>query len=490
MLAGAPLAGYDATVEHCPGRESVSMLSLHVRQGPRHCDGLTRREAVRVGAVGLGGLSLPGLLALQKASAASAANSPRVRARSVILLFLSGGPSHLDMFDLKPGAPAEIRGTYCPVATTVPGTQIGEHLPRLARLAHRYALVRSVSHPDGNHPAAVYWMMVGSPIQRPAPQGISMSREDRPHPGSILSMLRPARRGLPPFVMVPEAISPVGPERPGQHAGFLGAAFDPYRVNSDPNRPDFSPGVLGPSPQVAGTRLDMRRRLLAQVSRQARYLEQVSAGRTLDPHYVRAFDLISSPAAQRAFDTAAEPDATRARYGRHIFGQSCLLARRLVEAGVRLVHVNWVRHDNGSGGQGYDSHRDHLNWARTELLPPTDSGLSALLEDLADRGLLDETLVILMGEFGRTPRFNSIGGRDHWPHCFSVLLAGGGVRGGLVHGASDRIGAYPTSCPVSPQDLTATLFHCLGVDPNTTIYDLQHRPITLVEGRAVQQLLG
>jgi uncharacterized protein (DUF1501 family) len=204
---------------------------------------------------------------------------------------------------------------------------------------------------------------------------------------------------------------------------------------------------------------------------------------------VRAFDLLSSPAAQRAFDINAEPARTRDRYGRHVFGQSVLLARRLVEAGVRLVHVNWVRHDNAKGGQGYDSHRDHLNWAKTELLPPTDAAFAALLEDLTERGLLEETLLIMMGEFGRTPRFNPSGGRDHWPSCFSVVLAGGGVKGGRLHGASDRIGAYPTSSPVTPQDLMATLYHSLGVDPHTIIYDLQHRPYVLVEGSPLHSLL-
>jgi hypothetical protein len=461
------------------------MLSLRVSQGTRHCDGLTRREALRAGAVGLGALTLPDLLRRQS----SAATPRAARARSVIMLFLSGGPSHLDMFDLKPDAPEEIRGTFRPAATNVSGVRISEHLPHTARVADKVAILRSVTHPNGNHPAAAYWMMVGSPMTRPAPQIVTMSREDRPHPGAALSLLLPPRRGLPPFVMVPEAISPVGPERPGQHAGFLAASHDPYRVNSDPNRRDFSPGVLGPDPGVPAERLHDRRALLAQVGRQARYLEESSVARSLDPYYTRAFDLISSPVAQRAFDIGAEPAAVRDRYGRHIFGQSVLLARRLVEAGVRLVHVNWVRHDNGPGGQGYDSHRNHLAWASNELLPPTDAAFAALVEDLADRGLLDETLVILTGEFGRTPRFNREGGRDHWPHCFSVVLAGGGVRGGQVYGASDRIGAYPTANPVMPQDLTATLYHCLGVNPHTTIYDLQHRPYALVEGTPLHALL-
>jgi hypothetical protein len=464
------------------------MLRLKVNQGARHCDGLTRRDVLRIGAVGLGGLTLPALLRLGQ-TAAAAPTAPQARARSVILLFLSGGPSQLDMWDLKPDAPEEIRGTFRPIATNVPGVCISEHMPRMAAVADRYAILRSVRHTTGNHPAAAYWMMVGSPIARTAPQVVSMSREDRPHPGAVLAQRLPPRQGLPPFVMVPEAISPVGPERPGQHAGFLGAAYDPYRVNSDPNSPNYSPGALAPDQALSGRRLDARRQLLRQVSEQGRHLEQAAVARTLDPYYSRAFDLISSPAAQRAFDVAAESAATRDRYGRHIFGQSVLLARRLVEAGVRLVHVNWVRHDNGPGGQGYDSHRDHLAWARTELLPPTDAAFAALIEDLSARGLLDETLVVMMGEFGRTPRFNSNGGRDHWPNCFSVVMAGGGIRGGQVYGSSDRMGAYPTSNAVTPQDLMATLYHCLGIDPHGLIHDLQNRPYTLAEGSPVQAIL-
>jgi hypothetical protein len=463
-----------------------SMLTLRAHDGVRHCDGLTRREMLRAGAIGLGGLSLPALLRLQQASASPARKG---RARSVIMLFLSGGPSQLDTFDLKPTAPAEIRGTFRPVATNVPSLRICEHLPRLARHADIYAIIRSMAHNDANHPAASYMMMVGSPIGRKAPQNVTMSREDRPHPGSAAAKLLGARPGVPAFVMAPEAISPVGPERPGQHAGFLGAAYDPYRVNSDPNLPDYAPGNLGPRDDVPRLRLDERRELLHAVAMKAHQLDRTAAGQVLDPYYVKAFDLISSRAAQRAFDIAAESDRTRDRYGRHVFGQSVLLARRLVEAGVRLVHVNWVRHDNAKGGQGYDSHRNHLEWSKTELMPPMDAAVASLLEDLSDSGLLDETLVLLIGEFGRTPRFNKDGGRDHWPSCFSVLLAGGGVRGGQVYGASDKIAAYPTSNPVSPQDLMATLYHCLGIDPHVTLYDLQHRPFVLVEGNPVRGLL-
>jgi hypothetical protein len=459
------------------------MLSLTCRRGVRHCDGLTRREVLRAGAVGLGGLTLPALLRLEQAAAAA---GRKARARSVVLLFLNGGPSQLDMWDLKPEAPEEIRGTFKPIATNVTGTRISEHLPRLARLADKYTIVRSMSHTTGNHPAAAYWMMVGSPIARNAPQVVTMSREDRPHPGAVLAKLLPTPRSVPAFVMAPEAISPVGPERPGQHAGFLGAPFDPYRVNSDPNLPDYSPGALHLGADVPASRLRGRRRLLDRIDAAA---VRLARDGTLDSYAARAFDLVSSPRAQRAFDVSAEPDRVRDRYGRHVFGQSVLLARRLVEAGVRLVHVNWVRHDNAKGGQGYDSHRRHLEWCRDELLPPTDRACASLLEDLSDRGLLDETLVLIVGEFGRTPRFNKEGGRDHWPKCFSVVLAGGGVKGGQVYGASDKTAAFPVSNPVSPQDLIATLYHCLGVNPHTVIHDPQQRPYALVEGKPLTALL-
>jgi hypothetical protein len=461
------------------------MLSLHVSNGTRPCDGISRRELLRVGALGLGGLTLPGLLQLERAGAAD-----RPRARSVIVLFLSGGPSHLDMWDLKPEAPAEIRGTFRSTASRVPGLRLSEHLPGTAGVMDHCCVIRSMQHGNNNHPAAAFWMMVGMPMTRAAPQIVTMSREDRPHPGSVVAKLLPSSPQLPPFVMVPEAISPVGPERPGQHAGFLGAAYDPYRVNSDANSEAYSPGSLQPGADVPASRIDHRRALLTQVGEHARYLDATAPAQVLNPYYSRAFDLVSSPAAQRAFDVAAEPDHVRDRYGRHIFGQSVLLARRLVEAGVRLVHVNWVRHDNGSGGQGYDSHRNHLDWCRTELLPPTDRAFAALVADLHQRGLLDETLVVMMGEFGRTPRFNASGGRDHWASCFSVMLAGGGVRGGMVHGASDRIGAYPTTNPVYPQDLMATVYQSLGIDPHATIYDLQHRPLTLMEGEPVRAILA
>jgi hypothetical protein len=394
------------------------------------------------------------------------------------------------MWDLKPEAPEEIRGTFRPIATNVPGIDICEHMPRMARLADKYAIVRSVHHLQSNHPAAAYWMMIGSPIARPANEAGAMSRLDRPHPGSALArVLGPRAANVPPFVMLPEAMQPNGPERSGQHAGFLGAAFDPYRINSDPNLPDYSPGALGLPADLTPERLGDRRALLDRLGAEGRLRDCGEPPEDFQVQYGRAFDLIASPAVQSAFDIAAEPASVRDRYGRHVFGQSVLLARRMVEAGVRLVHVNWVRHDNGKGGQGYDSHRNHLEWAKDQLLPPTDAAFSSLVEDLDVRGLLDETLVIMMGEFGRTPKFNNAGGRDHWPQCFSVVLAGGGIRGGQVHGASDKAAAYPALDPVTPGDLLATLYHCLGVDPRTMIHDAQNRPYVLAEGEPLLTLL-
>ncbi len=452
-----------------------------------HRSAISRRELLRVGALGVGGLSLPGLLRCEQAHASTAAHPSR--AKSVIVLFLSGGPAHMDMWDMKPNAPAEIRGTFRPTSTNVPGIQVSEHLPGMARNADKYAILRAVHHKTSSHPAACYWMMVGSAIARPVPESNRLSREDRPHLGSALAKVLGPRSDLPACVMVPEAIQPNGPVRSGQHAGFLGPAYDPYLVHSDPNLADYSPGPIGLLDGLSPRRLQARLKMLDAWQGSAADPVHASEVARFDTYYQRACDLVSSPAAQKAFRIDEEPDATRDRYGRHVFGQSVLLARRLIEAGVRLVHVNWVRHDGGKGGQGYDSHRDHLAWAKKELLPPTDAAFTALLDDLDERGLLDETLVLMMGEFGRTPRFNKNAGRDHWPHCFSAVLAGGGIRGGQVHGASDKIGAYPVDDAVSPDDIIATVLHRLGIDPHTTIYDLQARPHRLVEGTPISAIL-
>jgi uncharacterized protein (DUF1501 family) len=304
--------------------------------------------------------------------------------------------------------------------------------------------------------------------------------------GAVLARRLGPRGAVPPFVMVPEFISPVGVARVGQHAGFLGPRYDPYLIASDPSAPGYSAGMIRRDASLSVARLADRRALLAG-------LEKAGAG-DLDVYRAQAIDLVASAAAQKAFDLSQEPARTRDRYGRHTFGQSALVARRLIEAGVRLVQVNFVRHDNGKGGQGYDSHGvppnpPHLRWAKDELLPPTDAAFAALVEDLADRGLLAETLVVMMGEFGRTPRFNQNGGRDHWSRCYSLVVAGGGIPGGRVYGASDASAALPVRDPVSPEDLVATVYHLLGVDHRARMDDLQGRPVPLVEGTPVAGLL-
>ena len=468
------------------------MLRLETRGGVRLCDGVTRRELLRVGAVGLGGLSLPGLLR----AGSTAAGAPKAgrgfgRAKSVIVFATNGGTGQMDSFDPKPDAPLEVRGPYKGAPTNVPGVRINEDLPRLAKLADKYALLRAVNHNVTIHPSAIYLTLCGDHLPRAVtPESATGSRDDRPHFGSVLTKVRPGKRDLPGFVLLPAAMGPNGPDWPGQFAGFLGAAHDPYRLNSDPNLKSYSPGALAADPELPAVRVGGRRELLGQLARQADYLEKQEAVRALDPHYAKAFDLIASPAAQKAFDLSAESDATRDRYGRHYAGQSLLLARRLVEAGVRLVQVNWMRSNiGGRGGPGFDTHRNCFELIKKNLYPPTDAAFSALLQDLGGRGLLDETLVVFCNEFGRTPKLNAQGGRDHWPWCYSVLLAGGAIKGGVAYGASDKIGAYPAADPVGPKDVLATLYHCLGVDPETTMYDHLRRPHKLVEGRPIQGIL-
>ncbi|MGV3723726.1 MAG: DUF1501 domain-containing protein [Actinomycetota bacterium] len=446
----------------------------------------TRREMlVRFGEAGFG-LSLPLLLQ----SAPATASGGFGKARSCILLFLSGGASQYETFDLKPDGPLDYRGTFKPIRTNVAGIDICEHLPLLARQAHRYSVIRSMSHTEGSHPAGCYWMITGRKYPRGAAKAAAMSRDDHPHYGSVLTAVRPVESGaVPTFVTLPEQINPNGPIRAGQHAGFLGSAYDPMVVNADPNAPDFTAGELTIQEGLTEGRVLRRRALLSQANLRARIEEEEGAQADLQPHYARAFDLLTGGRAAHAFNVGQETAATRERYGRHIFGQSVLAARRLVESGVRLVAVNWVRHDDGAGGQGWDSHSKHLEWSKDELLPPTDRAASALLTDLADRGLLDETLVIMTGEFGRTPKFNAGGGRDHWPNVFSVLAAGGGIRGGQVYGASTPDGAYPAVDKCTPADLAATLYHCLGVSPTAEIYDRTNRPFPVAEGEVLRTLL-
>jgi hypothetical protein len=393
-----------------------------------------------------------------------------------------GGPSHLDTWDLKPNAPAEVRGPFRGIATSVPGLSISEHFPRLASRAHQYAVVRSMTHTDPAHLSPVHHLMTGRVAPKPNSDADGASRFDAPCIGAVVRKTSPASGPLPAAVTLPWAVShPSAPGgvAPGQSGGWLGPAFDPFLVTGNPNSPGFRvAGLTGPA-DVPGSRLLHRSDLLRSLDRAAPQNGSYAQLRQ------RALDLLASPRVSGAFDLALESAATRDKYGRHAHGQSCLLARRLVEAGTRLVTVNFP--DDGQAF--WDTHGNNFPSLQNRLMPPADQGFAALLDDLDARGLLGETLVVWVGEFGRTPRIES-GGRQHWPRCYSAVLAGGGVRGGSAYGSSDKIGAYPADNPVSPADLTATMYHALGIDPQSPTFDRLGRPLTLTEGRPLLGIFG
>jgi hypothetical protein len=461
-------------------------------KGPhqRLCDGISRRDFLQLGAIGPLGLSLPGLLAAAPGRPAGASHFGR--ARRCILLFLTGGAPQLDTFDLKPDAPAEYRGEFQPIASNVPGIFLSEEFPRLARHLDQCCLVRSVTHGDRVHTTAGYTMLTGA--VHPQANGRSAADirpgpHDRPHLGALLARARASTNGLPVFASLPEVIRDAGVNTyPGLDGGLLGKRFAPFRIEATPDRSAFQlPDVLLPG-DITADRLADRRTLLDRVNRQLNAVEARSAVGDLDAWYQRAFALMRSRAVQEAFDLRREPDRLRADYGRHLFGQGCLLARRLIEAGIALVSVYW-HYEGPEDSPVWDTHQNNFPHLRRRLMPPTDHALAALLGDLGQRGLLDETLVICMGEFGRTPRVNKHGGRDHWAAVQSVLLAGAGVRRGSVYGASDRLGAFPLDRPVSPADLTATFLHLLGVPLDFEIRDQTDRPMAACSGQPIVGLI-
>jgi hypothetical protein len=433
------------------------------------------------------GISLPRLLAAAEAARDSGL---RPRADACIVIFLNGGPSHLDMWDMKPEAPREIRGEFRPIATTAPGIQLCEHLPRLARVMHNAALVRSMHHGVNNaHALAVYTAMTGHD-RGDANIIVGESSEDHPAPGAVLAKLRPPGRDSIPYVALPYRTKEGagGPPQPGFSGGFLGQVHDPFWVLEDPNGPGFALPELtlqsGISPERLRLRSDLARRLEAQFAR-----AHTEPGiRAVGRFHERALELLTSADAQRAFRIQAEPDETRDAYGRNIYGQSVLLARRLIEAGTRAVTISWAPDANAT----WDTHGSNFKKLRDPLLPQLDAACASLLSDLEQRGLLDRTLVVVMGDFGRTPKVNgNDGGRDHWNNCYSLLLAGGGVKGGHVHGASDRAGAVPAADPVTPGDIIATIYHLLGIDPAHEIHDQLGRPFPVVRrGEVVRGLLA
>ncbi|SIO12496.1 Protein of unknown function [Singulisphaera sp. GP187] len=400
--------------------------------------------------------------------------------RSCILIFYYGGPSHLDTWDMKPNAPREVRGEFRSIATNVPGIQVSEHLPHSARVVDRLAIIRSLHHPMTNHNAAAFAALSGRSPAKGDLELLANDRNDPPCLGSVLSHELLERPGLPTFVALPHVMHNVV-KLPGQVAGFLGSAHDPFQVTSDPNAPDFRLDELELPGNVSLDRLGHREAMLQQV-------ERATPTHDLDAYREKAVRLLHSDAVRRAFRLDNEDPKLRDQYGRTKHGQSLLLARRLVEAGVRFVTVN----DHETNGQvaNWDAHQDVFPRLKNDLLPPADRAFATLIEDLTRRGLLDSTLVIALGEFGRTPKLNAQGGRDHWPHCYSAVLAGGGVRGGTVYGASDKLGAYPDLDGVSPGDLAATLLWRFGLEPKSEVRDLSGRPYPLAEGQPLRSLFA
>lgn len=467
------------------------MLELHLPVGGKLCDRITRRKLLEVGAFSAIGLTLPGLLRAEAAAASPERErrpGPAGTARSCIILFLNGGPSHLDTWDMKPDAPAEVRGEFRPIPTTADGIQICEHLPRLARHGREFALLRSVHHRVSNaHAMAVYLALTGDD-RGDATVAVGAGPSDFPAIGSVASRVYPPRRSMVPYVCLPYRTreGAGGPPQPGFYGGWLGRQFDPLFIEKDPNAPDFAIPELTLS-EDAARRIELRRRLLRTVNARLDALLRDGGFAALDAFQQRALDLLVSPETRRAFDLEREPPAVRARYGRNIYGQSTLLARRLIEAGCRVVTLSWAPDANAT----WDTHGANFARLKDPLLPQLDAALSSLLADLADRGLLQETLIVCMGEFGRTPRINASAGRDHWPACYSVLMAGGGVVGGRVVGQSDTLGAEPVENPITPQDIVATIYTLLGISPETEFRDPMDRPLRILNGpgRFLQELV-
>jgi hypothetical protein len=463
-------------------------------------DRVTRREWLRVGGLSALGLSLPALLQ-PAAGQAIAAESPRPagslgstfgKAKNVIFLWLQGGPPQHETFDPKPDAPVDIRGPFRPIATNVPGIRYCELLPRTARHADKLAVIRSLSTRDDNHDVSGYWLLTGYPYGPGSARQIKPT--DWPYFGSIVKMLRPSQKlpaltsvWIPDVMRLNDNVTPAG-----QTAGFLGKQWEPERFVGDPALPGYQIEGLATNGDMTTARIDRRRDLVSQLNRSFERTCRSEALQTWDRQSLQAFDLITSGKARAAFDLGKEADKTRDRYGRYTWGQSCLLARRLVEAGVRLVHVNWAREpgDSAVDNPMWDTHAQNADRLQDTLCPMFDVSFDALMADLAGRGLLAETLVVVIGEFGRTPRINKQGGRDHWGHVFSMALAGAGIRGGQVIGASDKNGAYPVTDPIRGGDLTATIFHLLGIDPGGMFRDKADRPHPITQGQPIAVALG
>ncbi len=455
---------------------------------------LNRRDAMlELGQFGLGALTLPGLL-----RAAEERPARRARAKSCILLFLWGGPPQQDLWDMKPDAPQGIRSHFKPIRTRVPGIDVCDRMPLLARHTDKLAVVRSVTHPSNEHEAGVYHMLTGKPNPALRVPTNQRKRSDFPNVAGVTSYFTPPGI-MPASVTIPQPIGHDGVTYAGTHAGFLGPRYDPLELRGA-HRAGEAPFALAPPPDVGPRRMQARHSLLGRIEARERALQNHPHARSLASFHEQAMRIVSSPVAKRAFDVSREAPAVRDRYGRNPYGDCFLLSRRLIEAGVRLVTFNWLYvtksgtianvWDNHGGTAALGSVSGYAMLEADYCIPPLDRGLSALLDDLKERGLLDETLVVAMGEMGRTPKINKDQGRDHWGAAQSVLLAGGGIRGGQVYGATDKQAAYVKDNPVRPEDLLATVYHAFGLSPDREVHEKDGRPVRISEGRPVTALFG
>jgi hypothetical protein len=446
-----------------------------------------RRFCTTVGAFGL---SLPWLL---RSEARLRASGQASRPRSLILLFLYGGPSHIDTWDMKPDAPVEYRGEFRPIQTTVPGLHICEHLPRMSQLARHYSVIRTLHHVNRNHQPAGCWMLTGVNPRSDNASQLRPRPDDPPAVGSLAVRIAAARpTTVPPFVMMPARLFDQGAHFQGQTAGWLGSAYDPLMILQDPSDPTFHVDGFDIREEITPERLQNRRNLLHTLD--GGLFDREPPTQPMTEYQQQAFDLITGSRGRSAFDLDQEPAAVRERYGQSRFGQGCLLARRLIEAGARVVTVSDC---TMAGHHEWDTHNSNFTRLRDVLLPRFDQAYSALMRDLLERGLLEDTVVYAGGEFGRTPRvgqvFSTAGatrdGRDHYPNCFSGVIAGGRIRPGIIHGASDSKAASPTRDPVTPEDLVATLLAAMGLDPEAIITTRDNRPQIAAHGRPVAGLL-
>lgn len=461
------------------------MLSI-VDSSVKLCDGVSRREILR--AAGAGFLGLPAIAGRWSVADQQQA-SPK---NACIVLFLMGGPAQHSTWDPKPAAPAEVRGQFGPIATTVPGIEISELMPGTATLMDRIAILRAVVTDDNAHSSSGYAMMTGTPhLPRNAENANPGPPNNWPTMASVVDHLYTGHRLLPASVRLPHQIFNTDQSIwPGQDSGWLGYASDPWLFKCEPGSANFDVPQFRLQADVSLGRLDQRHTLLEQIESKLQFAEKRGAVDSYSDRRMQAFDLLSSPTARGACDLQRESDQVRDQYGRGQFGQSVLLSRRLVETGVKFVQVNWFRSaDEPMSNPCWDSHVDETNRLKNVLVPPFDRAYSALLSDLKQRGLLDSTLVVVMSEFGRSPKLDVNAGRGHWGHVFSVALAGGGIRGGTVCGASDKHAAYPEVDRVEPQDITATIFHCLGYRPESELRDPLGRPHPISRGRVIDSVI-